>query len=163
MKTKNEEMTTNEVVENVPMPIDVKIVFEADADYIVDNGVKSEPLEITKDGLCYILPANSANRKWFSLKKIEAAKAAGQTEIVLDYKASRVAGSCSQKLPNEKLISYLPEAEQAEYKAIIERAMKAREDAKAKPMTELEKAQAKLEKAKAALAKLQAEAAEGNA
>lgn len=154
-------MSTNEI--NVTNePVDVKIVFCDDADYLVDNGVKSEPLQITKDELCYILPPNSANRKWFSLKKIAAAKDAGQTEIVLDYKASRVAGSCSQKLPNEKLISYLPEAEQAEYKAIIERAMKARDDAKAKPMTELEKAQAKVAKAQEALAKLQAQAAEGN-
>lgn len=154
-------MTTNET--NVTIePVDVKIVFCEDGDYLVDNGVKSEPLQITKDELCYILPPNSANRKWFSLKKIAAAKEAGQTEIALDYKASRAAGSCSQKLPNEKLISYLPEAEQAEYKAIIERAMKARDDAKAKPMTELEKAQAKVAKAQAALAKLQADAAEGN-
>ena len=56
----------------------------------------------------------------------------------------------------------LDEAEQAEYKAIIERAMKAREDAKAKPMTEMEKAQARLAKAKEALAKLEAQAAQGN-
>ena len=156
MKTKNEEVMNAEEV------VDVKIVFCEDGDYIVDSGVKTGPLEITKDGLCYILPVNAANRKWFSLKKIEAAKAANQTEIVLDYKASRAAGSCSQKMPNEKLISYLPEAEQAEYKAIIERAMKARDDAKAKPMTELEKAKAKVEKTQAALAKLQANAAEGN-
>ena len=40
--------------------------------------------------------------------------------------------------------------------------MKAREDAKAKPMTEMEKAQARLAKAKEALAKLEAQAAEGN-
>ena len=141
--------------------VDVKIVFCEDGDYIVDNGVKSaEPLQITKDELCYILPPNSANRKWFSLKKIETAKAAGQTEIVLDYKASRAIGSCAQKLPNEKLISYLPEAEQNEYKAIIERAMKAREDAKAKPMTE--KLEARIARAKEALAKLTADAAEGN-
>ena len=89
-------------------------------------------------------------------------KEKGATEVALAYRPSRQIGSCSQKLPNEKLISYLPEAEQEEYKAIIERAKKAREDAKAKPMTELEKAQAKLAKAQAALAKLQADAANGN-
>lgn len=157
-------MKSTEMNETVDTSVvDVKIVFCEDADYLVDNGTKSEPLQITKDGLCYVLPVNSANRKWFSLKKIDAAKAAGQTEIVLDYKASRATGSCSQHLPNEKLISYLPEAEQAEYKAIIERAMKAREDAKAKPMTELEKAQARVAKAQAAYDKLLAEAANSNA
>jgi hypothetical protein len=162
MKEKNEVVETANTPDT-PNVVDVKIVFKEDGDYIVDNGVETGPLEITKDQLCYILPVNSANRKWFSLKKIEAAKTAGQTEIELAYKASRTIGSCAQRMPNEKLISYLPEAEQAEYKAIIERAMKARDDAKAKPMTELEKAQAKLAKAQAALAKLQAEAAEGNA
>lgn len=158
-------MTTNnefEVEMNTTPVADAVIVFEADGDYIIDCGEKKGPLEITKDGICYILPVNSANRKWFSLKKIAAAKANGETKIVLEYKASRKIGSCSQKMPNEKLISYLPEELQAEYKAIIERAMKAREEAKAKPMTELEKAQAKLKKAQEALAKLQAEAAEGN-
>lgn len=160
-----DDMTTNvveETVDTIPNTVDVAIVFEDDGDYIVDNGVKSGPLEITKDGLCYILPANSANRKWFSLKKIDAVKANGVTSIVLDYRASRKIGPIGNKLPNEKLISYLPEELQVEYKAIIDRAMAARDAAKTKPMTELEKAQAKLERAQAALAKLQAEAQNGN-
>ena len=157
------EVTVNDVVENTKQEsVDVKIVFCEDGDYIVDNGVKTGPLEITKDGLCYILPVNSANRKWFSLKKIAMAKDANQTEIVLEYKASRTIGSCTQKLPNEKLISYLSEAEQEEYKAIIERAKKARDEAKAKPMTEREKLEARIAKAKEALAKLEANAADGN-
>ena len=136
-----------------------KLVIRDNDVYLVDANTETGPLPITKDNLCYILPENSANRKWFAIKKVEAAKAANETEIELAYKASRAIGTCSQKLPNEKLIGYLPEAEQAEYKAIIERAVAAREAAKAKPMTEVEKAQAKLAKAKAAYEKLLASTA----
>ena len=73
--------------------------------------------------------------------------------MALLYKATRVMGegtSRSTKLPNEKLIAYLSEAEQEEYKAIIARAIAARdaerEANKKKPMTEAEKAQAKVTK-----------------
>lgn len=105
-----------------------------------------------------VLTKNKSNRQWFNRNKAEAEiSEKGYAELC--YKASRHFGSTGNKLPNEKLISYLPDDLQAEYRAIIERAMKAREDSKSKPMTELEKAQAKLEKARAALAKLEAAAA----
>lgn len=113
------------------------------------------------DDKTIVLTKNKSNRQWFNRKRAEA-EIAEKGFVDLCYKATRHIGSVGSKLPNEKLISYLPEAEQAEYKEIIERAMKAREDAKAKPMTELEKAQAKLAKAKEALAKLEAQAAGNN-
>lgn len=136
-----------------------KLVITNDEVHLVDNDQDLGALEITKDGICYILPPNSSNRKWFSIKKVEAAKAAGTDTIVLDYKTSRAIGSCKAHIPNEKLISYLPEDLQAEYKAIVDRAIAARDADKSKPMTELEKAQAKLAKAQAALAKLQEQVA----
>lgn len=136
-----------------------KLVIADDGVHLIDNDEDKGVLAITKDKLCYILPTNSANRKWYSIKKIEAAKAEGKTEIELDYKESIKIGPIGTKLPNAKLIAYLPEDLQAEYKAIIDRAIAAKNDAKQKPMTELEKAQAKLAKAQAAYEKLIAEAA----
>ena len=78
--------------------------------------------------------------------------------IALTYKATRTVGSVGKHLPNEKLIAYLPEELQNEYRAIIERALAAKEAAKKQPMSDLEKAQAKLAKAQAAYEKLLAEA-----
>ena len=159
MKKEIVNETVNEFVDGVSTAV---LSIQDDGVHLIEAGVDKGPLAITKDELCYILPTNSANRKWFSIKKIEAAKALGQTEIVLDYKASIKIGPIGTKLPNEKLISYLSEDLQAEYKAIIDRAIVAREAAKTKPMTELEKAQAKLAKAQAAYNKLIEEAANGN-
>ena len=150
---KNVEETTVETTFE-PGVSTAKLVIAEDGVHLVDNGEDKGALAITKDELCYILPTNSANRKWFAIKKIEAAKAEGKTEIVLDYKASVKLGPVGSKLPNAKLISYLPEDLQAEYKAIIDRAIAARNDAKSKPMTELAKAPAKLANAKAASANL---------
>lgn len=122
----------------------------------------SEVCKIVDEGKTIALPANDSNRKYFNINKFEEAKDENG-EMPLTYKASIKLGDRPARIPNEKLISYLPEDLQAEYRAIIDRAMAAREEAKAKPMTDLEKAQAKLERAKAALAKLEAEAAEKEA
>lgn len=160
MKTVNE---TEFVNETVAIPVSTaKLLIADDGVHLIDADVDKGPLSLTKDELCYVLPENSANRKWFSVKKIDAAKSAGQTEIVLTYKASVKYGAIGTKIPNEKLISYLPEDLQNEYRAIIHRAVAARNDAKAKPMTELEKAQARLAKAQTALRKLQENAAATN-
>lgn len=139
------------------------LVKEDDGVYLVDNGVKSEqPVPITKDEICYALPANSSNRKWYNIKKADKEfETAGPDGIYLTYKASIKLGSQGNKLPNEKLIAYLDEADRAEYEAIIGRAREAMLADKAKPMTELEKAQAKAAKAQAAYEKLLAEAANG--
>ena len=77
----------------------------------------------------------------------------------LYYKATKTIGPVGTRLPNEKLISYLSAEDQAEYRAIIDRAIAAKNADKVQPKTELEKAQAKLLKAQAALEKLMAEAA----
>ena len=143
--------------------IQAKIIKEDDGFHVVDkDGTVGPVCKLVDEGDKTIaLTPNASNRKWFN-------KARAEQEIekngycALYYKASKTFGPQGTKLPNAKLIAYLSEAEQAEYKAIIERAMKAREDAKAKPMTEMEKAQARLAKAKEALAKLEAQAAEGN-
>ena len=137
-----------------------KLIFAEDGVHLVDDGVDKGICPIASDGIAYVLPVNSANRKWFTVKKVDALREKGITEVDLEYRETRKIGPVGSKLPNEKLISYLPEDLQAEYKAIIDRAIAARNDAKSKPMTELEKAQAKLAKAKAAYDKLIAEAAE---
>ena len=155
-ETKNvEETTTFE-----PGVSTAKIVIADDGVHLVDDGVDKGICPIASDGIAYVLPVNSANRKWFTVKKADALREKGITEVELEYRETRKLGPVGSKLPNEKLISYLPEDLQAEYKAIIDRAIAARNDAKSKPMTELEKAQAKLARAKAAYDKLIAETAE---
>ena len=137
-----------------------KIIKEDDGFHVVDFDGTVGPVckYCDADDKTIVLTKNKSNRQWFNRKKAEA-EIAEKGYVELYYKASKHFGPSGAKLPNEKLISYLPEELQAEYKAIIDRAIKARNDAKAKPMTELEKAQAKLAKAQAALAKLQEEAA----
>lgn len=148
-----------ETVEATSVISTAYLVKEDDGVYLVDNGVKSEqPLPITKDGICYKLPTNSSNRVWYNIKKADKEFEASNNEIYLPYKASIKIGSTGTKMPNEKLIAYLDEADRAEYEAIVGRAREAMAADKAKPMTELEKAQAKAEKARLAYEKLLAEA-----
>lgn len=114
---------------------------------------------IKGEGDWVILPENASNRKMIKLVQVQKFfdEHGDDAKIPLAYKATRTLGegvSRSTKLPNEKLISYLPEAEQEEYKAIIARAMQARDaerEANKKPMTEREKAEAKVAKTIAAL------------
>lgn len=138
-----------------------EIIKEGDEYFLVDleSGEKvGEALKVTNDG-SFILPKNRANRKWATVNKVNAALDAGN-RFTMTYKATKKFGPVGNRVPNEKLISYLSEEEQEEYKAIIARAMQARNDAKAKPMSEREKLEAKIAKAQAALAKLLDEAAE---
>lgn len=103
------------------------------------------------------LTKNASNRQWFNRAKADA-EIAEHGCVNLYYKATKKLGEVSRNtLPNAKLIAYLSEEEQAEYKAIIDRAIAAREADRKKPLTEEEKLIARIEKAKAALAKLQAE------
>lgn len=148
----------------VPTVSTAYLVKQEDGVYLVDNGITGEqPLPITKDGICYQLPVNSSNRKWYNIKKADKEfETAGPDGIYLAYKASIKLGSQGAKLPNEKLIAYLDEADRAEYEAIVNRAREAMLADKIKPMTELEKAQAKAEKARLAYEKLLAEAQGGN-
>ena len=113
---------------------------------------------ITTDG--YIkLSVNDANRKYYNFKAAEKFFAENPDgKIPLAYRETRTITAVKNPYPNMKLIAYLPEDLQAEYKAIIDRARAAQQDDKAKPLTEKEKLEAKIAKAKAALAKLTAEA-----
>lgn len=122
--------------------------------YVVDysNEIFKQECGITKDGLCLTIPTNEANRKFYMLAKAEA-DIAESGRIDLTYKASKTFGPRGDKLPNEKLISYLSEDEQAEYKAIIERA-RARMLADKTNVEDVDKLKAKLEKAKAQYEKL---------
>ena len=160
MKKEKEIENVEETTTFEPGVSTAKIVIAEDGVHLVDDGVDKGVCPIASDGIAYVLPVNSANRKWFTVKKADALREKGITEVELEYRETRKIGPVGSKLPNEKLISYLSEELQAEYKAIIDRAIAARNDAKSKPMTELEKAQAKLAKAKAAYDKLIAETAE---
>ena len=157
--TKNYNNTTEQEVLD-PNTVYAHIVKRDDGYHVIDFDGTEGPVcnKRTSDGYIILTP-NKANRKCYNEVKAEKFFADGGEMIDLTYKASRTVGSCKAHMPNEKLISYLPEDLQAEYKAIIDRAIAARDADKTKPMTELEKAQAKLEKAKAALAKLQEQAA----
>ena len=155
---------TTENIENVEYDVNeplCEIVKEGDDYFMVDlaSGEKSDVLKTTDEGKTLVLPKNRANRKWLSIAKVEAALAEG-TSFQFSYKATKTIGAVGTRLPNEKLISYLSPEEQEEYKAIIGRAIEARNADKAKPKTELEKAQEKLARAQAALAKLMEEAGE---
>lgn len=116
----------------------------------------------TSDG--YIkLTENAANRKCYNEKNANKFFDEHPGEkIGFVYKETRTVNVHST-VPNAKLISYLPEDLQKEYFDIIERAKAARDEAKAKPLTDLEKAQKALAKAEAKLkALLAAEAGEND-
>ena len=88
------------------------------------------------------LPENAANRKYFSVKKIEAA---GGT-IELTYKEA-IKLSERQTTNRTKLEDFMTEEEKATIAMIMERAKTRKEEARKKPLTEKEKAQRKLDKA----------------
>ena len=113
----------------------------------------------TSDGYIILTP-NASNRKCYNEKnanKFFDENPDGKIGFV--YKATRTTTGVTH-IPNEKLISYLPQDLQDEYRAIIDRAIAARNDSKSKPLTDIEKARIKLEKAKAKLADLEALVAE---
>lgn len=87
------------------------------------------------------LPANSCNRVWVSCAKVD--KAAGQC---VDYgdvvKQPRATTGASRK----RLEDWLNDEDRAMYLVLVEKAQKAKEDAKKKPMSKLEKAQKQVEK-----------------
>ena len=152
--------TENTNIEFAPDEVLARVVKREDGYHVIDNDGTEGPVcnKRTADGYIILTP-NASNRKNINEKNAERFFAENPDGCIeLTYKASRKLGDAPKTMPNAKLISYLSEEEQAEYKAIIDRAIAAREADRKKPMTELEKAQARLEKAKAALAKLQAEA-----
>ena len=117
----------------------------------IDGEIQPSVLRVREyeEGKCVILlEPNVANRKYFHVNKMT------EDKVVLTYKEAIKIGS-SSKIPNEKLIEYLDEADRAEYLAIIDRAKAAMDAAKPAEMTEEEKLRAKIAKMQAKLAELQ--------
>lgn len=165
-KKELENVVDEPIVDEVtyaPDEVLAKIIKEGDDYHVVDmDGTVGPACKLVDEGGKTIaLTKNTSNRKWYNKAKADEA-IAEQGFCPLTYKPTKVlgpVGSRSTALPNAKLIAYLSEEEQAEYKAIIDRAIAARDADKKKPMSEADKLRAKIEKAKAALAALEAEAA----
>ena len=154
-------MENIENVENVNTDeVLYEIVKENEDYFLVDlrTGDKTGPIEITPDGTYLKLPKNDANRKWVALNGLNKTLEKGE-KYQMTYKASKHFGPIGNKIPNEKLISYLPEDLQNEYKEIVMRAIEARNAAKTKPMTAEEKIRAQIAKYQAKLDELEAEKA----
>lgn len=122
------------------------------------------PENVGGGGYSIKLSKNDANRTYYSTKKAYKDFEANPDGIPLYATEKTPLGSVGTKLPNAKLIAYLPEDLQAEYKAIIDRAREAMEADRAtrkkQPMTEEQKLRNKIAKAQAALAALIEEAGE---
>lgn len=148
-----DETATAEVAENVV----VKVIKDEEGNFHTVIGENVGPVcKIIEDGRTIVLGKNPANRQYCAVAKANVGiEADGFFVITPRTTEPRVLGSSGPKLPNEKLISYLPEAEQEEYRAIIARAIAARDAEKNRPLTEREKAEKALAAAKAKLAKLE--------
>lgn len=144
----------------------VKIVKDDDGDFhVIDaDGTMGAKCKIIEEGRTIALTKNAANRQYCAVAKANAGiEADGQFVLTVRTTEPRKLGPGSTKLPNEKLISYLPEDLQEEYRAIIARAIAARDAEINRPLTDREKAERALAKAKATLAKLQAQLADMDA
>lgn len=137
------------------------VIVKLEDGYHVKNndGNVGDVCKLLDDGAVK-LTENAANRKFIRQSILDKFFGEGGTEYPLTYKETKHIGSTGSKLPNEKLISYLSEEEQAEYRAIIERARAAKAADVKKPLTEKEKLERKIAKAQEALAKLLAEVGE---
>lgn len=113
----------------------------------------SEPLQPSKDGLAYVLPKNSANRKWSNIVKVNEVLDRGET-YPLTYKASIKLGAVSKHAPYEKWIGFLDEAEQNEVKELYAKAVAAKAAAKPEPKSEADKLRDKIAKLQAKIAEL---------
>jgi uncharacterized membrane-anchored protein len=136
-----------------------KLIKLDDGYHVLDADGSIGPIcdKVTRDGYLVLSP-NSANRKNINKKNIDRYFAENPNGYInFTYKKTRVLGPAKDRLPNAKLIAYLSQEEQEEYKAIIARAYQAKETAKHQPKTELEKARHKAEKAVAAYHKLLAQ------
>lgn len=144
------------VVEEVDVNATVDIIQKEDGYYLVhQDGTEDGPCEIVDEGKTIALPKNATCRQWCNIAKTNEAIAA-DGKYTLAYKAPKKLGSGPRSIPNEALIKYLPEAEQEEYKAIIARAMEAREADRKKPVSQIDKLREKIERDNAKLAELEA-------
>lgn len=119
---------------------------------VIENKV-SDPLAISKDGVAYVLPKNSANRKWSNIAKVNEVLDRGET-YPLTYKASIKLGAVSKHAPYEKWIGFLEEAEQNEVKELYAKAVAAKAAAKPEPKSEADKLRDKIAKLQAKIAEL---------
>lgn len=119
---------------------------------VIENTV-SEPLQPSKDGVAYVLPKNSANRKWSNIVKVNEVLDRGET-YPLTYKASIKLGAVSKHAPYEKWIGFLDEAEQNEVKDLYAKAVAAKAAAKPEPKSEADKLRDKIAKLQAKIAEL---------
>ena len=169
---KKTENTVEQIVEPIVVDENATIDVIADADSpcgysIVDKGntVHCLGIAIYKEREVLHLPDNSTCRVWIDRKKVDAAIEA-DGKMTLGYKVRVTLGAGGTHYPQEKLIAFLSEEEQAEYKAIVDKARKAMADAKAAakaaPLTPYEKAKRALERAQAKLAELEAAEASNN-
>lgn len=152
---------TESIVTFDPTVVYAQIVKRDDGYHVIDFDGTEGPVcnKRTSDGYIILSP-NKANRKCYNEKLADKQFTEGAESIPLYYRETRKIVN-KTSMPNAKLIAYLPEDLQAEYKAIIDRAVAARDAEKAaakKPqLTEAEKLEAKIAKLKAKLAELNEE------
>ena len=125
---------------------------------ILNGDGKVLPIQSTYPGepFTLVLPVNTANRKYFNSKKVDAANGSLQVE----YKETKTFGprdNTTSRNPAKRAAEYLPEEERKQLEALLEKAAKLRAEEKARPLTALEKAKRAKEKADAVLAALLAE------
>lgn len=163
MSNKNinlEDDVAVEAIEMDPNAVYAIIVKEDDGYHVIDaDGTKGPACKFCDaDDKTIVLTKNASNRQWFNRAKADA-EIAEKGHVDLYYKATRKVGTVTRNtMPNAKLISYLSEELQAEYKAIIDKAIAAREADKKKPLTEEEKLRARIAKLQAQLEGLSTEA-----
>lgn len=120
--------------------------------------VESKPIDtIVDDGKTLKLPENPSNRKYFNIKKVEAAGGS----IELAYKESITFGPRTDE-PREKkpLEDYLEGEDRIIFLELLEKAKKNRAEANKKvPLTPLEKKKREVERLMAQIARMESEEA----
>ena len=154
----NEEVMATEAVELDSTKVCAFIERNENGDVVLHDVIEntvSEPLKPSKDGVAYVLPKNSANRKWSNIVKVNEVLDRGET-YPLTYKASIKLGAVSKHAPYEKWIGFLDEAEQKEVKDLYAKAVAAKAAAKPEPKSEADKLRDKIAKLQAKIAELDA-------
>lgn len=163
MAEKKNVSAVDDAVETVDTAeVIVKVIKDDDGNFHTVIGETVGPVcKIIEDGRTIVLGKNPANRQYCAVAKANAGiETDGFFVITPRTTEPRKLGTMGPSLPNAKLISYLPEAEQEEYRAIIARAIAARDAEKNKPLTEREKAEKALAKAQAKLEELKKQLSE---
>lgn len=121
---------TNENIMNVDENAVVKVVKDEEGKFhVIDaDGTMGPACTIIEDGRTISLSKNAANRQYCAVAKANTGiEKDGYFQLTVRTTPPRKLGDAPKHLPNAKLISYLSEEDQAEYKAIIDRAIAARE------------------------------------